>query len=439
MKKKTLSRASIIENYKTSYYTFEGFKFNPIIGLYRVEYPGISYSPEIKVIYKNMLQVDQSSKKPTHILVSSINSHCFKRSPGLNWNYIYSFKVSIPDDYECPICYHYLCAPRILKCGHCLCADCLNLLVSHTEDISCPICRNPFSIDEPKRVEVVFSGLKPGNIVKFKKVSRFKSDNIVFPYGKSPKTLYRASDSDGRFSDIVICDRDYQTNIINYELDVLFAQTLEYTGDYEDKEKLEELENVKMNNVNELVYDNGPEFLLPITRDANDTISTFYQYDDGRNIYLDNLTVTLLTEQFGSLENGPDTLECNLISFREKFIKDYSKIHTKYLTHVSTDAPVKFAFLDLSGIVDDDILKQYEGKIESKKPKPNVTPPPQDERVVTEQDYFVFDEFNDVGKSRRKKFSYADTENTESTSDSGNRDDHEDDFLAIEEAYGSRH
>ena len=57
---------------------------------------------------------------------------------------------SLEEDYECPVCFEYMCPPRnIYSChnGHLLCSVCLSCPKIKT----CPLCRDDFAVRKPIR------------------------------------------------------------------------------------------------------------------------------------------------------------------------------------------------------------------------------------------------------------------------------------------------
>ena len=52
----------------------------------------------------------------------------------------------IKDQYTCLICQNIYTNPiKIVTCGHNMCNDCINSFTSTQKNLSCPLCRNPFT------------------------------------------------------------------------------------------------------------------------------------------------------------------------------------------------------------------------------------------------------------------------------------------------------
>ena len=73
----------------------------------------------------------------------------------------YDFEKQEDEDLRCPICNYYfsmITKPYLLPCNHNLCITCIDGLIKK-KMLYCPLCRNPFSIDERNNFKVNFAFL----------------------------------------------------------------------------------------------------------------------------------------------------------------------------------------------------------------------------------------------------------------------------------------
>ena len=219
-----------------------------------------------------------------------------------------------------------------------------------------------------------------------KKIVRCRRNNICAP--KINQKLLKASDPDSIFTNFTIADNDFLYDAIyneKYQIELKIKELIETN----DIEKINMLNDVKKSILTEKIVDDDSEFVLSDT--YKDKIVTFYQSSDGRLIFLDQMNMNMIKDQFGEdPSKWPEVLEGEIFSQRHEVIETVSS--NEILQHLPPGAELFFVLIDITQILSPDIFNQYRKRIEVKRRifESKNKPPKEKKHVITKKDYQKF-------------------------------------------------
>ncbi|EAY14741.1 hypothetical protein TVAG_038490 [Trichomonas vaginalis G3] len=330
-------------------------------------------------VYKNPAQLDKHSESTRKIdeLNDALFGHCFWPESGIQWDLLYAAIAHVSDEYVCPICLFTPVAPRLTICGHIICADCLQLLMNHSDKVmKCPVCGEIIGSHDFIRCKCIFDS----KLTKctFSKVYRYVSDNICFGAHGQLDSLRVASDPLNKFTRFTIADSKFIESMQRGEIEALQTQHVIYA---EEPEKVAAIQSIIESIQKETVDDDKTVFRTCKHTDSEQKV-TFYQSVDGRIIFMNQLNKKMLIEQFGSLDKAPDSIEAPVMSTSIGYEYDTDN------SHIPSGAECVYAFLDFTNIVSKDVLAQHSREI--KKLTPVVVKKHVPTRVITKDDFQKF-------------------------------------------------
>lgn len=390
-------------------------------------------------IYKNASQIDKSKISELNDIIFS---HTFFSNTAPLYDLLFCAIAHQSDEYVCPICLFKPTAPRMTRCGHIFCADCLYLLFAKTEKHLCPVCYEPILKNELLRVKLI---LHPPIMTKckFKKVVKFSKLNVCRTFSKkeegnsnqpsssinlnstpnlNPKSqqsfqcmrtqsenrtpsnqthsnqmpiiesfrrLPKASDPDSLFTRFSLSDDDFVSEILGEEI-FYIDQQIKEVAEINDLEKINALKTIRTSLVTEEQPEDNTEFqLIPEDSTFSDELITFYQIEDGRLIFLDDLNMKMIHDNYGenSVDDWPDTVEGDIIcrsnfvieqtysnqqshqKFEENFSSENQEFINKlqlqlHLSHLHPGAEVSSVLIDLSNSLKPYIVEKYRKRVQ---------------------------------------------------------------------------
>ena len=354
-------------------------------------------SGNFQFVYKNCSQLRKEDElyrqknpnsKPRETLLSDLNdvlfSHCFWADTGVEWNLLFAAIAHVQEEYCCPICLFQPCCPRLTKCGHIICADCLDQLFHQKTDKLplCPICNEVLYKDDIVRCKCVYHPNKLTNSnITFAKVFKYISDNICFCSHGELDTLRTASDPLNRFTRFSIADSRFIDQMYKSELEQLEKQK-EIYAEYECPEKIVSIDKIIADVKKEMenkVVDDHIKFYIGKHK-PNETKVCFYQSNDGQLVFLNEFCRRLLIEQFGSLENAPDIIETTVINSTIE--------RDRLFSHVPHGGECTTVFADLTHILSPEVLER--NRLEIKANTPVIRKKKEPKRVITADDFQKF-------------------------------------------------
>ncbi|OHS99096.1 hypothetical protein TRFO_34595 [Tritrichomonas foetus] len=345
-------------------------------------------SANFNFIYRNMSQIDKSKYNN---LNDVLFSHTFFPDTGPSLELVFCAIAHQSPDYVCPICLFKPTASRMTRCGHIFCADCLNQLFDKTEKHLCPVCYEPVIKSEIIRVCLKFNVLSTH--YKFRKIRRYSKLNIC---SCSPninmKKLSKASENDSVFTHFSIADDEFVNNIINneiYEIDLLIKEMKEFN----DIEKITNLNEVRKSLILEKQHEDETEFLLD--ENFKDDIVTFYQIDDGRLIFLDDLNMKMIIDNFGNNpDDWPELVDGEFIIKKSTTVEQYDRSNQNWLfNHLPIGAEIQYVLIDINHILSKQVIDKYFKRVQIKRKtaQQKNRPPPQSKKpVITKADFQTF-------------------------------------------------
>ena len=140
---------------------------------------------------------------------------------------------------------------------------------------------------------------------------------------------------------------------------------IEIFKEYKDELKLYFINEIYKSVCNEKISeDNGPLFFLQESK-PNDFFH-FYQDSGGRLIFMDPMSVKMLSMQFGSIAEAPNQIEVDALKLSTISVDQHFRDLHRSLGHLPAGADVTFVLADLKKIVSDDILSVFSDKIEQR-------------------------------------------------------------------------
>lgn len=336
----------------------------------------------LRFVYKNASQI--KSEKQIDELNDVLFSHTIFPQTGPQWNLLFCVVGHEDDDYVCPICLFKPCAPLVTKCGHIFCADCMKKLLEYSH--VCPVCYEKLSGDEDLTKIKIHYHRKEEKMYTFKKIKRKKRLTICTTMDSSQEKLPKASDINGCFTTFTIADGKFVTEFYQNQ-DKEIQEQMKVYNEYHELERINLLKEISEEKRE--ICEDDTEFSL--TKDkTSDKYYYFYQEENGRLIFLDELTETILLREFETLSNAPDSFSAPLLS--KKIIVLDEDNHSNAYSHLSYGAEIEEVFLDLKDIVSDKTIQSFKHsincKIKSEKKKHQKSKTKK--HVITKDDYQTF-------------------------------------------------
>ncbi|OLY78383.1 putative RING finger protein [Smittium mucronatum] len=339
-----------------------------------------------------------------------------------DWADIEQVIVPSNDTLSCPICLEKPIAPRITRCGHVYCLTCILRFMSDTETArrKCPICWVPIEEDQIKRSYPVSTHyLTPKNHSKtsvgmrlmFRRMGTclsypIDSDIWSLPHTNTDIDFILPSSSSYPeillFSRFMWCSkptlieslcneiRDLDTSKSNTQLDDMTLMYTEYALE-KIKDELKNLKNLTLdaqiphkNSIELQNFKRGPKNnsegsagvgsnkpSSKISSKISSSISdgySFYQSDDGQHIYLSQLDLRMLKDDYNNDISKMPThinLDVNFMT-RTDVTNEYRK-RTKIFDHLPLRCDMIISEADLAGVVNPDIMKIYAKKLKARR------------------------------------------------------------------------
>jgi hypothetical protein len=308
-------------------------------------------------VYKNCTQL---SARPSALPVLNdvLFSHCLFRDTGVLWDLLFCVCANAPDDYVCPICLAGPVAPRITQCGHIFCADCLHLLFLLSPNYLCPICYE--TLIEAELTRCFLRRLPLSATYRLLKIRRDADLNVCAP---SPAPcLLPPSNPASFFTRFAIADPEFVRIVYESELAALDAQAAAYKADGE-QQRLAITLALEDAITGDVVRQDDTQFVL---RDPAGPPVFFYQEANGQLIFLHELNVEMLCDEFGDLASSPDCIDAKVVNSFTAVVDDRHRAPD--VAHLPSGAEIRRVLLDLSGVVSADVCERFTFRVDLKRP-----------------------------------------------------------------------
>jgi hypothetical protein len=218
----------------------------------------------------------------------------------------------------------------------------------------------------------------------FVKIQRDAELNVCSPVGPPLSSLLPASDPNSFFTRFGIADQPFIQQVLQSELDSLETRISTHRAD-NDLQRLEIAEQIEDSIVADTIPLDDTQWTL---RDPASAAPLLFFYQDafGRLLFLDHLNIEMLTDEFGSIAAAPASIEGPLVNTFCKVV-DAAHRPSAELAHLPTGAEVRFALLDLSGILSQAVAAAYAYRVRMKRPPRKRKPPA---KVITAADFQTF-------------------------------------------------
>ncbi|XP_013402589.1 RING finger protein 10 [Lingula anatina] len=108
--------------------------------------------------------------------------------------------------------------------------------------------------------------------------------------------------------------------------------------------------------------------LPPAPKQSAQKFFYFYQASDGQNIYMNSLNIQMLVQEYGSLENCPETITASIVDMEGIFMTEELRKRLRYLSHMPLTCEFSVAELALkSPIVSKETIKKFAGQIDHRR------------------------------------------------------------------------
>jgi hypothetical protein len=319
----------------------------------------------MQFVYKNCRQLAEFPNRADlqSTLSDALYSHCHHPSSGPAFELMFAVISHQPDDFVCPICLYPPVAPRMTKCGHIFCADCLNAHIVISERLLCPICYE--HLGDCVFVRTDLRLYAKSDCFCFRKVVRSSNNCVCFdPTVQEKAVLPGASEPSAVFCRFAIADQDYVRRLVEQERRALEAQVEVYRP-YHDALKDQFLGEIHDKVRTESVdYADDPHFMLQEWSARDELL--FYQDAFGRLIFLDPLSNKMLSASFGGIDKAPPVLEVRALKGTSFTVDKRSHAHFECCRHLPVGAEVQFLLADLSSVVRPDVATQFAPRLEER-------------------------------------------------------------------------
>ena len=316
-------------------------------------------------VYKSCEMLDGDQEK-----IDNLNDILFSHSKHPNiqpdWSLLFSIIAHQPEEFVCPICLFSPVAPRITKCGHVFCYDCILQHISTSKQpCLCPVCFQPITQESLIRCDLrLFS--TPLKEIKMRKIIKNRHNCCCFEnHGdENMKFLPTASQKSSNFSHFSIADPKYVSTLLQQEIDSLTAQNLIYNQpEYFDQRKLAMIETV----LERITAEKAPEtdeakFFLEPPSD----FAFFYQEINGRPIFMDSLSIKIFKQSFKNPKDTPHEFSAKVLKVTTQTVTQKFRRAYPMLGHLPSGIEVQFVLLDLSEIAPPQILAKYQHIIDER-------------------------------------------------------------------------
>jgi hypothetical protein len=327
-------------------------------------------------VYKNCSQLSGRGSSLSD-LNDVLFSHCLFRDTGVRWDLLFCVCANVLDDYVCPICLAGPVAARITRCGHIFCADCLRLLFILSPNHLCPICSD--ALIEAELTRCFLRRFPSSATHRLLRICRDADLNVCAPV--LPHALLPPSNPASFFTRFAIADPEFVRIVYETELTALDTQVASYRAEGEEQ-RLAIAHSLEDAITGDVVRQDETQFVL---RDSVCAPVFFYQEANGQLIFLHELNVEMLCDQFGDLAASPDCIEANVINSFAAVVDHRHRAPD--VAHLPTGAEIRRVLLDLSAVVSADVADRFAFRIDLKRPrKPRRRPG----KVVTEADFQSF-------------------------------------------------
>lgn len=199
-------------------------------------------------------------------------------------------------------------------------------------------------------------------------------------------TISPASECDSLFTRFSIADTKFITDVYTTELNALETQLQVYQESKID-DRIAYIKDIEKSITSDVVKQDDTKFVLGESYGPD---VVFYQSEDGRYLFLDDINVDMLIESFGSLSKAPDVIEAKILNSQALVIGESDVRSDSEFSHLPSGAEIKLVLVDLSGIVSSDVVGKFRAKIKRKtvRKKPAATLP--EGPVITKDDYQKF-------------------------------------------------
>ena len=304
------------------------------------------------------------------VLNDTLFSHSLFPDTGAEWELLFSIKAHESPEYVCPICLFKPVAPRITKCGHIYCADCIDKYLSLSEQATCPVCGKRIRETSLVRCELDQAENDMKDTIKFKKLMKNKRNCLCYDCNskEEDKMIFIpfATQESSKFNRFMLANTEHINSVIKKELDEITEQIKIYNSEeFLDKDKVAALTNEleKLKNEKVPVTDEEPRFFL---EEPPEEPVYIYQEESGKNIFLDKLSRDMLTEEYGSLKDAPNEIEVKVLSRKSiKVNEKFQKIHQSY-KHIPLETDIEIIVADLSDFVSAEVVARHEEEITRK-------------------------------------------------------------------------
>ncbi|GAB1867650.1 E3 ubiquitin-protein ligase RNF10 [Camponotus japonicus] len=302
----------------------------------------------------------------------------------VDWKLIEQIKLHNSENLSCPICLDAPVAGKMTRCGHVYCWPCILRYLRYcqeTGNYKCPICDEYLHKNDLKSViEITRHTYNLGDTVSLRLMRREKNSLFatpVEPMIHPPTTFLSVSNNATNqiYSKLLIASAKDIMDIIERERSELelerrnnpdmafdIEQALnellkreEKLKDAESKDTLS-VENIKKDTTEEtpqgheinanicckedttsLVKQSSTDSVSSDSQSVSNSNSKFlyfYQAEDGQHMYLGRLNVSMLKEQYGSLEFCPPVITGKLLEKQPSICTELLRQNLRYLCHL---------------------------------------------------------------------------------------------------------
>ena len=315
-----------------------------------------------------------------------MNNEIFATDPDapLEWNDIELVIVPAQHDVICPICLDWPVTPRLTKCGHFFCWPCILQYAAANSGAGsgnwrkCPICFESISVKQLKsvffsQVQDYSTGGAGELVIPMTLLKGSLADHRAKPCNLEPLDEIVSLPQLSPFERISFVGREFVlTNVIEREAKELNDKLAMMDDSAEDRIFVELAISMVSDRRQVLaseaafpsppIMNNIPKRNPALPSSPNST-HFFHQASDGQPYFLCPLSIKMLKEHFGTYQAFPVNLAAIAVEIEMAVMTEELRKRYRYLNHLPLGCQFGLCEVDLTDIVSERVLKNFEGEL----------------------------------------------------------------------------